>query len=107
MEKVVQARRGDTQKLVLEAELKPPRGTAKLDIKDSKAVATRLAWSPFPGQEIGGSFYYGRYTPKFLSDESLIAFAVDGLTTIGPFEIEAEYVNTHFRNVDRVAGSFA
>ena len=107
VEKVVQARRGDTQKLALEVEFRPSRGTAKLDVKDSKAVATRVAWSPFPGQEIGGSFYYGRYTPKFLSDESLIALAIDGLTTIGPFEIEAEYVNTHFRNVDRVARSFA
>ncbi|MBI3779798.1 MAG: FlxA-like family protein [candidate division NC10 bacterium] len=107
VEKVVQARRKDTQKLELEAEFRPSRGTAKLDVKDSKAVATRIAWSPFPGQEIGGSFYYGRYTPKFLSDESLIAFAVDGLTTIGPFEIEAEYVNTNFRNIDRVARSFA
>ncbi len=105
--KVLQARRNDTQKLQLEAELKPSRGTAKLDTKDSKALATRIAWSPFPGQEIGGSFYYGRYTPKFLSDESIIAFGIDGLTTMGPFEIEAEYVNTYFRNINRVARSFA
>ncbi|MDE2181320.1 MAG: hypothetical protein KGJ40_10815, partial [candidate division NC10 bacterium] len=70
---VVQARRGDTQKLELEAEFKPSRGTAKLDSKDSKAVATRVAWSPFPGQEIAGSFYYGRYTPQFLESQSLYA----------------------------------
>jgi hypothetical protein len=107
VEKVLQARGGDTQKLELEAKFSPSRGTANLDMKDSKAVAARLAWSPFPGQEIAGSFYYGRYTPKSLSDESLFAFAIDGLTTIGQFEIEAEYVNTHFRNVDRVARSFA
>ena len=107
VEKIAQARPGDTQKLELEVEFRPSRGTAKLDVKDSKAIAGRLAWSPFPGQEIGGSFYYGRYTPKFLSDESLIAFAIDGLTTIGPFEIEAEYVNTTFRKVNRVVRSFA
>lgn len=107
IENVVQARRGDTQKLELEAEFRPSRGTAKLDSKDSKAVATRVAWSPFPGQEIAGSFYYGRYTPQFLESESLYAFAVDGLTTIGPFEIEAEYVNTHFRNVGQVARNVA
>lgn len=106
-EKKAQTRDPDTNKLELEVEFRPSRGTAKLDMKDSKAIATRLAWSPFPGQEIAGSFYYGRYTPKFLSDESVIAFAIDGLTTIGPFEIEAEYVNTSFRNVDRVARSFA
>ena len=104
---IAQARPHDTQKLELEAEFKPSRGTAKLDSKDSKAVATRVAWSPLPGQEIAGSFYYGRYTPQFLESESLYAFGVDGLTTIGPFEIEAEYVNTHFRNVGRVARNFA
>ena len=107
LEKKGQTRDPDTNKLELEVEFRPSRGTAKLDMKDSKAIATRLAWSPFPGQEIAGSFYYGRYTPKFLSDESIIAFGIDGLTTIGAFEIEAEYVNTNFRNVDRVAKSFA
>ena len=107
VEKKVQARNPDTHKLELAAEFKPSRGTAKLDSKNAKAVATRVAWSPFPGQEIAGSFYFGRYTPQFLENESLYSFAVDGLTTIGPFEIEAEYVNTHFRNVNRVARSFA
>ncbi len=94
-------------KLALDVAFSPSRGTANLDMKDSKALATRVAWDPFVGQEIGASIYYGRYTPKFLTDESLIAFGIDGLTTIGPFEIEAEYINTHFRNVDRVAKSFA
>lgn len=107
VETIAQTRDPRRDKLELEVEFRPSRGTAKLDMKDSKAVATRLAWSPFPGQEIAGSFYYGRYTPKFLSDESIIAFGIDGLTTIGAFEIEAEYVNTNFRNVDRVARSFA
>ncbi|MDD5560146.1 hypothetical protein [Candidatus Methylomirabilis sp.] len=107
VEKIAQTRDPDTNKLELGAEFKPSRGTAKLDSKNAKAVATRVAWSPFPGQEIAGSFYFGRYTPQFLEDESLYSFAVDGLTTIGPFEIEAEYVNTHFRNVGRVARSFA
>src|SRR5574337_2125856 len=107
VEKIAQTRDPDTNKLELGAEFKPSRGTAKLDSKNAKAVATRVAWSPFSGQEIAGSFYFGRYTPQFLEDESLYSFAVDGLTTIGPFEIEAEYVNTHFRNVGRVARSFA
>ncbi len=107
VETITQTRNPDTNKLELGVEFSPTRGTAKLDMKDSKAFATRLAWSPFPGQELGASFYYGRYTPKFLSDEPIIAFGIDGLTTIGPFEIEAEYVNTQFRNVDQVARSFA
>src|SRR5574337_983958 len=107
VEKIAQTRDPDTNKLELEAEFKPSRGTAKLDSKNAKAVATRVAWSPFPGQEIAGSFYFGRYTPQFLEDESLYSFSVDGLTTIGPFEFEAEYVNTHFRNVGRVARDFS
>lgn len=107
IEHVAQARPADTQKLALEAEFSPSRGSAKLDSKDSKAFATRVAWSPLPGQEIAGSFYYGRYTPQFLESQSLYSFAIDGLTTIGPFEIEAEYVNTHFRNVGRVATDFS
>jgi predicted DNA binding CopG/RHH family protein len=102
-----QTRDPDTNKLELEAEFKPSRGTAKLDSKDAKAIATRVAWNPLPGQEIAGSFYYGRYTPDFLTNESIYTFGIDGLTTIGPFEIEAEYVNTHFKNVGRVARSFA
>src|SRR5574337_1980456 len=107
VEKIAQTRDPDTNKLELGAEFKPSRGTAKLDSKNAKAVATRVAWSPFPGQEIAGSFYYGRYTPQFLESESLYAVAVDGLTTVGPFRSEAEYVNTHFRNVGRVARNFA
>src|SRR5574337_228554 len=107
VEKILKTRDPDTNKLELEAEFRPTRGTAKLDSKDAKAVATRVAWSPLAGQEIAGSFYYGRYTPDFLTNEAIYTFAVDGLTTIGPFEIEAEYVNTHFKNVNRVARSFA
>lgn len=107
VEKIAQTRVPRRDKLELEVEFRPTRGTAKLDTKDAKAVATRIAWSPFVGQELAGSFYYGRYTPDFLANEQIYAFGIDGLTTIGPFEIEAEYVNTHFRNVDRVAKSFA
>jgi hypothetical protein len=107
MQKIAQTSDPERHKLELGVALSPTRGTAKLDTKDAKAVATRVAWSPLPGQEIAGSFYYGRYTPQFLESESLYSFAVDGLTTIGPFEIEAEYVNTTFRNIDRVAKNFA
>jgi hypothetical protein len=107
VEKIAQTRDPKRDKLELEVEFRPTRGTAKLDSKDAKAVATRVAWNPFPGQEIAGSFYYGRYTPDFLANEHIYAFGIDGLTTIGPFEIEAEYVNTHFSNVNRVAKSFA
>lgn len=107
VEKIAHTRDPRRDKLELEVELRPTRGTAKLDSKDAKAVATRVAWNPLPGQEIAGSFYYGQYTPDFLGNEHIYAFGIDGLTTIGPFEIEAEYVNTHFRNIKRVASNFA
>jgi hypothetical protein len=107
IERVLETRAGDTGKLELEAELRPTRGTAGLDLKDGKAVTGRLAWSPLPGQEVGASFYVGRYTPEFLSGEMLLGFGLDGLVTLGPFEVEAEYLHTRFGGVRRVARSLA
>ncbi|HXG03527.1 MAG TPA: hypothetical protein VNO23_08965 [Candidatus Binatia bacterium] len=107
LERRVETRAGDTGKLEVEAELRPTRGTAGLDLKNGKAVTGRLAWSPLPGQEIGASFYVGRYTPEFLAGELLTGFGVDGLFTLGPFEVEAEYLHTRFANVRRVARSLA
>ena len=90
-----------------EAEFSTKSGTFGNDFKDSKAVAARLSYSPRLGQEIAGSFYRGRYTPSFLPGESITAFAVDGLSLHGPFEVEAEYVHADFGDVDRVARAFA
>ncbi len=107
VEEVVQSRFPKRDKLEVEVELKPTRGTANVDLKDSKAVTGRLAWSPAPGQELGGSFYVGGYTPAFLDNELVTSFAADGLFTLGPLEAEAEYVFTEFRGVGDVARSFA
>jgi hypothetical protein len=93
--------------LEAEVEITPRRGTADLDIKRDKAGALRVGWSPALGHDIGISGYYGRYTPDFLPAEPLWAFAVDGKTTLGPFEIEAEYVFTRFQGIRRVAEGFA
>ncbi len=107
VERILETRGGDTGKLEIEAELRPVRGTAGLDLKDGKAVTGRLAWSPRPGQEVGASFYVGRYTPEFLAGETLVGFGLDGLATLGPFEVEAEYLHTRFGGVRRVARSLA
>jgi hypothetical protein len=107
IEHTIETRARDTGKLEVEAELRPTRGTAGLDLKNGKAVTGRLGWSPLPGQELGASFYVGRYTPEFLSGETLIGFGLDGLFTLGPLELEAEYLHTHFGNVRRVANSLA
>lgn len=93
--------------LETEVEITPRRGTANLDVKRAKAGALRLAWSPRIGQELGVSGYLGRYTPDFLPSEMLWAVSVDGKLTLGPFEIEGEYVRTHFAGITRVARGFA
>lgn len=90
-----------------EVEIQPRRGTANLDVKRSKAGALRVAWSPSIGQELGVSGYFGRYTPDFLPAENLWAISADGKLTFGPFEVEAEYVRTHFGGIARVARGFA
>ncbi len=93
--------------LEAEVEIRPRPGTANLDVKRDKAGAFRLAWSPALGQEIGASVYHGRYTPDFLPSEALWAVGLDGKATLGPFEIEGEYVLTHFNGIRRVAQGFA
>lgn len=96
-----------TGELEAEVEISPRRGTANLDVKRDKAGAFRLAWSPALGHEIGTSVYYGRYTPDFLPSEALWAVSLDGKSALGPFEIEGEYVLSHFDGVRRIAGGFA
>jgi hypothetical protein len=107
IEQASQTRAGDTTKLVQEVEVRPTRGTFSDDLKAGKAIATRWAYSPWLGDEIAASFYWGRYTPDFLADKPVFSFALDGKKTWGPFEIEGQYVNTHWSGVNSVARSFA
>ena len=107
IDKVVQQRPGDTALSEDEVELSPSTGTFNLDNKDAKAVSGRFAVSPALGNEIAGSFYWGRYTPDFLPSEDLYALSADGIYGLGPFELEGEYVFTHFGGVKNVARGFA
>lgn len=107
IESVAQARVGDTTLNEREVEISPSNGTFNLDTKDAKALSGRFALSPSLGSEIATSFYWGRYTPDFLPSEDLYAISGDGLVDLGPFELEGEYVYTHFSSVERVARNFA
>ena len=107
IESVAQARVGDTTLQELEVEISPSTGTFNLDNKDAKALSGRFALSPSLDSEVATSFYWGRYTPDFLPNEDLYAISGDGLITLGPFELEGEYVFTHFGGVEHVARQFA
>lgn len=93
--------------LEIEGELGINTGTFSQDVKDAKAVTGRVAYSPALGHEIGFSGYWGRYTPDFLPDEKLTIFGFDWLSTFGSFDVEAEYVLTHFGGLDNVLQNFA
>jgi hypothetical protein len=106
-EQIIQTRKGDTTKQVIEAKVSPSTGTFGSDVKDAKAITGRFAWSPVLGHEIAASGYYGQYTPDFLGDEDVWAAAADGRTGWGPFELEGEYVYTRFEGIKNVAKRFA
>jgi hypothetical protein len=107
VEEKLQTRSPSRDKLELEGEFVPQTGTFSNDTKESKALAGRFAWQPGPDQELALSFYRGRYTPDYLSEQTLWSLAVDGLTRIGGLEIEGEYVFTRFEEPRSVAQSFA
>jgi hypothetical protein len=107
LEQLSQTRAGDTTKFAQEVELRPSRGTFSDDVKSGKAVATRWAYSPWLGDEVGVSFYWGRYTPDFLPNHPVFSIALDGKKTWGPFEIEGQYVHTRWSGVKDVARGFA
>ena len=107
VESVAQARVGDTTLNEREVEISPSTGTFNLDNKDAKALSGRFALSPSLGSEVATSFYWGRYTPDFLPSEDLYAISGDGIVGLGPFEVEGEYVFTHFGGVEQLARRFA
>jgi hypothetical protein len=105
---IAQTRDPRRDKLEIEAEFFPFRGTADLDSKNAKALAGRVALSPILGLEIGLSGYFGRYTPDWIKEESDIrAFGFDGLFTYGPFELEGEFIYTSFEDLNSTARGFA
>lgn len=104
-ESVIEA--GNPKTVVSEVKLSPSTGGFAADVKDSKAVAGRVAISPALGHEIAGSWYYGQYTPDFLGNEDLWALGIDGRSGYGPFEIEGEGIFTRFDGTGSVARQLA
>lgn len=107
VESVVQSRETTRGKLEAEVELKPSTGTFFQDPKDAKSLTGRLNYSPALGHEIAGSFYWGRYTPQYLKSQDVWSLGLDGLTHLGPIDLEGEFIFTRFAGVKSVAKSFA
>jgi hypothetical protein len=107
VENIIQTRDPKRSKLEAEVEFSPATGTFADDQKEAKSLTGRLAFSPALGHELAGSFYWGRYTPQFLDDEEVWSLGLDGLTHLGPIELEGEYIFTRFEGVKDVARSFA
>ena len=107
VEHAIQSLENTRGKLEAEVALSPSTGTFANDSKGAKSLTGRLAFSPAPGHELAGSFYWGRYTPQFLKDEQVWSLGLDGLTHLGPIELEGEYIFTRFEGIRTVAGSFA
>jgi hypothetical protein len=106
-EQIAQTRFPEPGKQVIEVELEPRTGTFSQDVKNAKAFTGRVAVSPALGHEIGASWYYGRYTPSFLPNESVWSLAADWKSVFDPFEIEGEYVFTRFGGIRNVATGLA
>lgn len=106
-EQIAQTRFPEPGKQVIEVELEPSTGTFFNDVKNAKAFTGRVAVSPALGHEIGGSWYYGRYTPQFLPNESLWSLAADWQSVFDKFEVEGEYVFTRFGGIRNVATGLA
>lgn len=107
VESITATRDPDFNLLEAEVEFSPATGTFANDSKSAKSLAGRLAYSPLVGHELAGSFYWGRYTPAFLKDEDVWSLGFDGLTHLGPIDVEWEYIFTRFAGVKNVARSFA
>lgn len=106
LEEIAQTRDPRRDVLELEAEFRPSKGTFSKDLKGAKTFAGRLNWSPTLGHEVGVSGYVGRYTPEVFESESVFSIGLDGFSTIGPLELEYEYVYTNFGDIRKVAESF-
>lgn len=107
VEHLIQTRDPRRSKIEAEVEFSPATGTFADDPKEAKSLTGRLAFSPALGHELAGSFYWGRYTPHFIDDEKVWSLGFDGLTHLGPIELEGEYIFTRFEGLRNVAQSFA
>src|SRR4029453_17023931 len=106
-EQIAQTRFPEPGKQVIEVELEPSTGTFFQALKNAKAFTGRVALSPALGHEVGGSWYFGRYTPSFLPNENIWSLAGDWKSVFDKFEVEGEYVFTRFGGIRDVATGLA
>ena len=59
------------------------------------------------GHELGFSGYYGRYTPPSFPGKNLTVLGFDWLSTFGDFDIEFEYIFSHFDGLNQLMNIFA
>jgi hypothetical protein len=104
---LVETREGDTLLKQTAIKIGPNTGSFSIDTKDAKALAGRALWSPALGSELGGSFYWGRYTPDYLPNENVYTLALDGAADLGPIQMQAEFAYTHFAGIKTVAEGLA
>jgi hypothetical protein len=71
-----------------DTKIKDSRGAFGIDNNNNKALVGRLGISPFLGQEIGLSSYFGDYDDD---NHKVHGFDVDWKLTKGPFELIGEY----------------
>ncbi|MFQ5883348.1 MAG: hypothetical protein ACE5I9_12925 [Candidatus Methylomirabilales bacterium] len=107
VEEVIQTRDPKRDKLEVEVEFRPTRGPFDQDLNENKAFAGRITYGPSIGNEVGLSGYVGGYAPEFLDGQTVWSTALDGKVTLGPFELEGEYVFTRWNGVKSVARDFA
>ena len=102
-EQIAQTRSRARRVQVIEVELEPSHRDVRSGHQERQGVHRPRRPEPVLGHEIGASWYFGRYTPSFLPSENLWALAGDWKSVFGPFELEGEYVFTHFGGIRNVA----
>jgi hypothetical protein len=108
IEEVVESQQDEGRVLEREAVFRPVNGPFDKDLNEGKAVAARINVSPALGTEFAVSGYVGDYTPDFLKhSKNVWSIAADGKVSLGPFEVEGEYVYTHWDDIAGVARAFA
>jgi hypothetical protein len=108
IEEEVESQQGEGRVLARVAKFQPVNGPFDKDLNSGKAFAGRISLSPALGSEFAVSGYIGEYTPEFLdTSKNVWSIAADGKVALGGLEIEAEYVYTHWDDIEGVASAFA
>lgn len=93
--------------MLLESVVSPTQGSFD-GSNTADAFAGRFAVSPMLGSEYAVSGYVGEYTPDFLDEtETLSTLGFDARQSVGPVELEGEFLWSHFSGLQNVLTDFA